>query len=109
MEMNEYQNEAKKTAIYPDVGNNIYYPTLGLVGEAGEIANKVKKIMRDKKGKIEEADRINIGKELGDCLWYIALIAFELKIKLHLIAASNILKLALRKSRNVIKWNGDNR
>lgn len=109
MEMNEYQKEAKKTAIYPNKGKNIYYPTLGLVGEAGEIANKIKKIMRDKKGKVDLATHKMLAYELGDVLWYVAALASELKIPLNNIAINNIIKLQKRKKQNKIKGNGDNR
>lgn len=100
MEINHYAKEASKTAIYPNIGNNIFYPTLGLVGEAGEIANKVKKIIRDKKGILGNEDRVAIAEELGDVLWYVAAIAKELRFSLDEIAHSNIVKLQERAEKN---------
>ncbi len=109
MTFSDYQQDAKKTAIYPNVGNNFVYPTLGLVGEAGEIANKVKKIIRDKNNQISNEDRQEIGKELGDVLWYLAQIATELGVSLEKIAQDNLDKLSSRQQRNVLGGNGDNR
>lgn len=109
MELNKYQATAKKTAIYPNVGNNIIYPTLGLVGEAGEIANKVKKIIRDNGEKISEETRQSIKEELGDILWYVSQLAVELKVPLHEIAAGNLQKLASRQKRNTLGGSGDKR
>ena len=109
MEFNEYQLKALETALYPNMEQNPYYPTMGLVGEAGEIANKVKKIMRDKDGVIDEETRQDIKKELGDVLWYVAVVAFEFNLDLEEIAISNIEKLAKRKEMGTIKGSGDNR
>ena len=109
MTLSEYQQESKKTAIYPNIGSNFVYPTLGLTGEAGEIANKVKKILRDKNDQIDEDDRREIGKELGDVLWYLAQIATELNLSLDDIAQDNLTKLLSRQTRNVLGGNGDNR
>ncbi|MEI7620474.1 MAG: nucleoside triphosphate pyrophosphohydrolase family protein [Candidatus Falkowbacteria bacterium] len=109
MTFSDYQNESKKTAIYPNIGSNFIYPTLGLSGEAGEIANKVKKILRDKNNEVSEEDRQEISKELGDVLWYLSQIATELNISLDEIAQNNITKLLSRQARNVLGGNGDNR
>lgn len=109
MEFNEYQLKAIDTAIYPNMESNPYYPTMGLVGEAGEIANKVKKIMRDKGGVIDEQTREDIQKELGDVLWYVAMVAFEFNLDLEDIAIKNIEKLAKRKEMGTITGSGDNR
>jgi len=105
----EYQEKARQTAIYPDLGKNPYYPTLGLVGEAGEIANKVKKIMRDKDGKIDEETRDDIKKELGDVLWYVSAVATEFGLDMSEIAYKNYEKLKKRMEEGKIKGNGDNR
>jgi NTP pyrophosphatase (non-canonical NTP hydrolase) len=105
----QYQENAKETAIYPNLGKNPYYPTLGLAGEAGEIANKVKKIMRDKDGSIDEETRDDIKKELGDVLWYVSAVASEFGLSLEEIAQKNYEKLLKRKENNTIKGNGDNR
>jgi NTP pyrophosphatase (non-canonical NTP hydrolase) len=68
MELNTYQAESKKTALYPNAGNNFIYPTLGLCGEAGEVAEKIKKILRDNNS-IADSERVNeIKRELGDVL-----------------------------------------
>ena len=109
MNFTAYQNLAKKTAIYPNIGNNIQYPTLGLCGETGEVAEKVKKIIRDKDGVFDSADQEEITKELGDCLWYLANIAKEFGIDLQDVAITNIDKLQSRQKRSVLKGNGDNR
>lgn len=109
MTFSDYQNESKKTAIYPNIGENFIYPTLGLSGEAGEIANKIKKIIRDKNNKINKEDKQEINKELGDVLWYLSQIATELGISLDEIAQNNISKLLSRQARNVLGGNGDNR
>ena len=71
MNFQEYQDKSRKTAQYPDLGKNFVYPTLGLAGEAGEVAEKIKKVIRDKNGIIDEETREMIKKELGDVLWYV--------------------------------------
>lgn len=109
MKLTEYQKAASETAIYPNAGRNLEYPTLGLCGEAGEIANKVKKIQRDNKGVLTEEARQAISKELGDVLWYVARIASELGFLLDDIALSNIDKLYSRKERGVLGGSGDER
>ena len=107
--MNRYQEEAWETAIYPSQGNNLYYPALGLAGEAGEVCNKIKKIMRDQHGVPTPEQKQEIGKELGDVLWYLATLATELDSHLSCIAVTNLEKLADRKKRNVLGGTGDNR
>ena len=109
MTFEEYQQESRKTAIYPGVGHNFVYPTLGLSGEAGEVADKIKKVLRDQDGKLEDATRTENEKELGDVLWYIAQIATELGLSLERVAAENIKKLLSRLERGAIKGSGDNR
>lgn len=109
MNLSDYQQQSKKTAIYPNAGNNFVYPTLGLVGEAGEIANKIKKIIRDKNNLLSDEDKKEIGQELGDVLWYLAQIATELQVSLDEIAENNLTKLLSRLERNVLGGNGDNR
>ena len=103
MDMKEYQERAFTTATEPS--QNIYYMTLGLTGEAGEVANKVKKVMRD--GKALDLD--DIKKELGDVLWYIAGLCTVTGIPLEEVARANLEKLADRKQRGVIGGSGDNR
>jgi len=95
--------------MYPNIGQNYIYPTLGLSGEAGEVAEKVKKILRDKEGIVGESDKKEITKELGDVLWYLAQIATELDISLETVVEKNIEKLRSRKERGQISGSGDNR
>ena len=109
MKFDKYQDVAAKTAVYPKLGHGATYVTLGLVGEAGEVAEKVKKMLRDdnaipSKEKIQE-----IKKELGDVLWYLSQVAREFDLKLSEIAEANIEKLSDRHERDVIKGSGDNR
>ena len=109
MELNHYQRESRKTALYPEVGRNAIYPTLGLVGEAGEVADKVKKILRDKEGVFDKDSKDAIKFELGDVLWYISQLSSELGFELEEVANANIQKLDSRKSRGKIQGSGDNR
>jgi NTP pyrophosphatase (non-canonical NTP hydrolase) len=109
MDFNEYQTKSRNTAGYPDIGHPIIYPTLGLVNEAGEVAGKIKKVFRDKEGKISEETREALKAELGDVLWYIAQVATELDLSLDQIAEYNIAKLYDRLQRGMIKGDGDNR
>jgi len=104
-----YQEYAEETAVYPDKGDNIYYPALGLAGEAGEVCEKIKKIMRDQKGFVTEENVEEISKELGDVLWYISTIATEINISLSCIAEDNIKKLQSRQHRGTLHGSGDNR
>ena len=109
MTFEEYQKKSRETAIYPDLGNNIVYPTLGLAGESGEVAEKVKKVIRDNAGVVSEDRKTLIEGELGDVLWYVAQIASELKISLDDVAKKNIEKLASRKERGKLSGSGDTR
>jgi len=108
--LNEYQSIANDTAIYPNKNtiNGLIYTALGL-GEAGEVQNKVKKVIRDDKGIVTEEKRVAIAKELGGNLWYIAMCAKELGYSLSDIANMNLNELKDRKSRGVIQGSGDNR
>jgi NTP pyrophosphatase (non-canonical NTP hydrolase) len=99
MKFEEYQGEAKQTALYPNRLKNLEYPTLGLAGEAGEVANIVKKIQRDHGGVINEEIRAKLKDELGDVLWYISACADELGLTLQEIAEYNVEKLAARHKR----------
>ena len=78
MNFKEYQKLSRKTAIYPKKGKNFIYPVLGLVGESGEVAEKIKKVLSDKGGKIDKTTKDEITKELGDVLWYVSQISTEL-------------------------------
>lgn len=99
MKFEEYQTEAKQTALYPRRLQNLEYPTLGLTGEAGEVANIVKKIQRDFGGEITDEVRLKLKDELGDVLWYISACADELGLTLTEIAEFNVEKLAKRHKR----------
>ena len=107
-DLDMYQKVALTTAIYPRE-QAIIYPTLGLAGEAGEVANKVKKIIRDGSDSKDEKLVSEIKAEIGDCLWYIAVLANDFDIKLSDIASANIEKLALRQKNNTIHGSGDDR
>ena len=109
MNFDEYQREARTTAQYPDMGKNIYYPTLGLAGEAGEVAEKIKKLMRDDHGVLTPERRAGLKKELGDVLWYVAALCSELGLGMGEVAELNIAKLRDRKDRGAISGDGDNR
>lgn len=91
------------------MGANPIYPTLGLCGEAGEVADKVKKVIRDDNGVFSDPVRESLKLELGDVLWYVAQLASELGFDLDTIARANLEKLASRAARNVIAGSGDQR
>ncbi len=109
MDLNTYQTAALQVAIYPNRGSNFVYPALGLVGEAGEVAEKLKKVIRDNEGVLTDPVRDAVAKELGDTLWYLAALAFEMDYDLNEIAQINIDKLNSRKERGVLSGSGDNR
>ena len=98
--------KARETALYPNLGSNIIYPTLGLVGEAGEVAEKVKKVIRDKNGTFDNESKIAIKKELGDVLWYISNLCTELNFNLEDVALENLEKLKLRAAKGNISGSG---
>jgi NTP pyrophosphatase (non-canonical NTP hydrolase) len=127
MDLDEYQKRAEETAIYPDKiflrdtytsGAAAFeermswiYPVLGLAGEVGELANKLKKIIRDYDGRIDDESGIIpwAKNELGDILWYIAMIAKELGLSLNAIAGDNLIKLAKRAEEGKLHGEGDER
>mgnify|MGYP001232285482 CR=1 FL=1 len=109
MTFEDYQEQSKKTAFYPDWGNNFIYPALGLASEAGEVAGKIKKVVRDKAGVADEQTRKEIGKELGDTLWYLSQLASELGLSLATLAVENLNKLQDRQQRHTLSGDGDNR
>jgi NTP pyrophosphatase (non-canonical NTP hydrolase) len=115
MTFDEYSVQVGVTAIYKFAGNNIFYPTLGLSGEAGEVAEKVKKLMRDKgivpnsAIAISPEDAASIAKELGDVLWYVAAVSREIGYTLNDVAQMNIEKLLSRQARGTLQGSGDNR
>ena len=111
----DYQTTAMETAIYPD---ELLYPVLGLVGEAGEVAEKVKKFFRDNQfevmcedavAEIPAEKRMEIAKELGDVLWYVTAIASDIGYSLEEVAELNLSKLADRDQRGRLTGSGDNR
>ena len=109
MDFKIYQKQARLTAQYPNLGSNNIYPTLGLVGEAGEVAEKVKKVIRDKKGVFDEESKNSIKKELGDVLWYLSNLCDEFNFSLEDVALQNIEKLKLRSANGRISGSGDDR
>jgi len=125
MNLNEYQSESRRTAIYPrrippirmmgyegifpDVECGLVYPTIGLVGESGEFLEKVKKIIRDKEGFIDDSTREKLLDELGDILWYLSQVSFELNYALDGLAERNLKKLRDRQERMKLQGEGDNR
>ncbi len=129
MNFDEYQEAAASTAVYPE-NAKVIYPALGLSSEVGEVAEKVeaavsntlkmvkhsgeiagrvKKIIRDSDGIIDEDRQGEIAKELGDVLWYAAALASDLGLNLGDIARANVAKLASRKERGKLQGSGDNR
>lgn len=109
MTFSEYQKKSKKTALYPRLKPSFIYPALGLAGEVGEVSEKLKKVIRDKNGVVDQETKASIKSELGDVLWYISQLATELEISLEEIAEGNIEKLFSRHKRGVLKGSGDNR
>ena len=109
MDFNTYQKNARLTAQYPNLGANYIYPTLGLVGEAGEVAEKVKKVIRDKKGIFDDESKLGLKKELGDVLWYVSNLCTEFNFSLDDIALQNLEKLKLRVAKGKISGSGDDR
>ena len=108
MTLNEYQQHALETAIYPE-NRRIIYPTLGLTGEAGEVADKVKKVIRDGHEEFSDEKRLEIVKEIGDVLWYCATLSRDLGYELDDVAQMNVDKLRSRIQRHTISGSGDNR
>ncbi|HVL94882.1 MAG TPA: nucleoside triphosphate pyrophosphohydrolase family protein [Solirubrobacteraceae bacterium] len=109
MELSHYQERSRATAVYPGAGDNLLYPTLGLCGEAGEVAEKVKKMLRDDAGVLSDERRAALAKELGDVLWYVAQVATEAGLDLDAVAADNLEKLLSRQRRAVLQGSGDDR
>lgn len=114
MHINDYQSEARETAIYPGYNDTtsifgLAYTAMGLAGEAGEVSNKVKKIIRDDDGVITGVHRVQIAAELGDVLWYVAQTASQLGYSLSYVAEMNLDKLAARAANGTLQGSGDNR
>lgn len=104
-----YQADASEFAEYPQIGSNLIYPALGLTGEAGEVAEKVKKLWRNHNLELTQERTDAIAAEMGDVLWYLAALAEELGILLSDVAEYNVGKLRDRQIRGVIKSEGDDR
>jgi NTP pyrophosphatase (non-canonical NTP hydrolase) len=109
MNLNDYQQAALLTAAPKSKHNELFHLLLGLVGETGEIAEKAKKVVRDHDSDFSQWDVEDLKKELGDSLWYIAVIADYFDVKLEEVAQLNIAKLADRQRRGVIGGSGDGR
>lgn len=113
MEFDEYQKKAKKYDFFEETKDlkevGFYEKVLGLVGEAGETADKVKKILRDKDGVVTKEDRELLVKELGDTMWYLAAISRYLGVPLSDVAKGNLDKLESRYQRNKLHGEGDER
>jgi NTP pyrophosphatase (non-canonical NTP hydrolase) len=108
LQLNDYTEQTKHTAIYPEAGTGqaieLYYLALGLTSEAGEVAGKVKKYIRD--GVINEEA---IAHEIGDCFWYLARLCKAVGYEPETVLEMNITKLLLRKVNNTIQGSGDER
>ena len=121
MTMTEYQKRTHETAVFPTCfvedrkdDNNMVetrwvYCALGLVGESGEVAEKLKKVLRDNNGVISKDTKNLIAKELGDVLWYLATMCTELGLNLQDVAENNLVKLAARKTGGKLHGDGDTR
>lgn len=108
MDIKEYQTIIEKTAIYPkEIGK--LYCALGLCGEAGEVAEKIKKIYRDKEGIVDSYDKMQLAKEIGDVIWYCTALAQELNLSMEGILKANYNKLIVRRETNTLHGSGDNR
>lgn len=109
MEFSNYQNQAKRTAIYPATHSiiGLMYVVLGLTGECGEIANDIKKTVRDDKGVLSVERSNHLIDELGDVLWYAAMLCYELDTTLETVALRNLAKLRKRQRDNTLRDNED--
>jgi len=108
MKFNEYQTQTKATAIYPE-DQGLIYTALGLCSEAGEVADKIKKSIRDNGGNLDEAALLGLKKELGDVLWYVACLSLELGFSMQEVAEGNLEKLRSRADRDQLGGSGDDR
>lgn len=109
MKMNEYQDQASETNIYPVTTDGLYAQVMGLCSEAGEVAGKMKKVIRDKHGFISGDMDDMLMSEIGDVLWYVSQLSFALGFRLSEVAEYNLTKLADRAERGEIGGSGDDR
>lgn len=106
--LEQYEKFCESTAVYPkDI--EIFYLTLGLSGEAGELSNKVKKVYRDKEGIFNNETKEELLSELGDVLWYLTRLSNALGYSLENVIGDNVNKLSNRKKKGTLKGSGDNR
>lgn len=108
MDIKQYQTIIEQTAVYPEEIGKLYC-ALGLCGEAGEVAEKVKKLYRDQQGEVTDEFKAAVKKELGDVLWYLTAMANELNMSLEEIMLTNYNKLIARRETNTLHGNGDDR
>lgn len=110
MNFNDYQKKALTTAtVTEDFVTSVHYHVLGLVSESGEVADKIKKVVRNEDGDFSKLDMQDFKKELGDVMWYLAMLCTVFGLDMGDVAQTNLDKLADRMNRNVIKSTGDNR
>ena len=117
MDFDQYEYKARQTAIYPTAGPNLgiekeiglIYCSLGMSGESGEVAEHIKKMLRDDNGSLTKDRKLKLEKELGDVLWYIANMCHEIGTPMSYIAEQNINKLSSRKDRGRLHGSGDDR
>ena len=111
MDFDEYEKLASRTGVFEGkvAENPLMYLGLGVTSEAGEVADKIKKIMRNDQGVISTERKEALKFELGDVLWYLSQISRQIGIPFSEVATANIEKLADRAKRNVISSDGDNR
>jgi NTP pyrophosphatase (non-canonical NTP hydrolase) len=105
----EYEQLVNDTAIYPNRGSNIVYPALGLCGEAGEVAEKIKKVLRDQDGVLNDETREAIVKEMGDVIWYLVALSKEIGTNINHVIDVNRKKLIGRRERGTLQGSGDDR
>lgn len=108
MDFANYQWRTGHTAIYPK-DKALEYLSLGLVSEAGEVAGKVKKIIRDHDSVMTNEMNENLQAEIGDVMWYIAQLCTALGTSMGTVARKNVDKLAKRQQSNTLSGDGDNR
>jgi NTP pyrophosphatase (non-canonical NTP hydrolase) len=108
-DFDKYQQLCLKSSIHSKTKHGYIIPALGVTGEAGEVADKIKKVLRDDNGKISTAKRNEISKEIGDMLWYTSMLCTEIGLKLSDVIKLNLEKIAYRSKENKIHGSGDNR